>query len=268
MREHLLPLADWIASRKQEKSLVIGINGAQGSGKSTIAGILSIILRESGYRVAVLSIDDLYLTHLERQKLSESVHPLFKTRGVPGTHDVDLGIETINRLKSWKGEVAIPRFDKGIDDRLPVDQWTYCRAPVDFILFEGWCVSTPPQTQDELVEPMNSLEAQEDKDGVWRRAVNDLLSKQYQKLFDMIDHLIFLQPPGFDCVVKWRSAQERRTFIDRQNDGMNTQQLIRFIQHYERLTRHSMEHLPELADVLLEIDHAQRVVCSTYRYGR
>ncbi|WP_206675320.1 hypothetical protein [Mariprofundus sp. NF] len=263
-QEHLIPLAAWINNRKQDKPLLIGINGAQGSGKSTMTAALAIILKQRfGYNVATLSIDDLYLTRDERNKLSESIHPLLKTRGVPGTHDIQLGMERIDELITKNGEVSLPRFDKSMDDRMLEALWPRYKTPVDILLFEGWCVATPPQSQDELVRAVNELEALEDKEGSWRRFVNETLAGSYQQLFEIIDALVFLKVPGFDAVTQWRGRQESKTF--KTGEGMNALQLARFIQHFERLTRQSLEKLPELADVVLELDDNQKIIRSVYR---
>ena len=80
----------------RDKPLIIGINGSQGSGKSTLADYLCTMLNERyQLRCVSLSLDDFYLTKLERQQLASQVHPLLETRGVPGTHDIPLALETI-----------------------------------------------------------------------------------------------------------------------------------------------------------------------------
>lgn len=265
-----LPLAERIAGMFAGRTLLIGINGAQGSGKSTMSDILSLLLAERhGLRTRVLSIDDLYLTRAERMRLAGDVHPLFATRGVPGTHDVRLGIERIRRMRSaTEGDtVAIPAFDKARDDRLPAADWPRHRGPVDVILFEGWCVGTPPQAEDALAEPVNALEADEDADGAWRRYVNAELAGEYRELFAMLDYLVLLKVPDFDTVFEWRGLQEAK--LRRASPGgeglMDKAALERFIRHYERLTRHNLEVLPDLADALFTIDHDHRVVDARYR---
>ena len=85
------PLAEDIASHVPAGGLVVGICGAQGSGKSTLTAVLRKLLEMRGLRVASLSLDDLYLTRGERRELAARIHPLLATRGVPGTHDVELG---------------------------------------------------------------------------------------------------------------------------------------------------------------------------------
>ena len=97
-----LPLSEWIYSiyKKDNKTKIIGLSGGQGAGKSTITGILKFILKKKyGLELCVFSIDDFYKTKAERKKMSKNVHPLFFTRGVPGTHDVNLIKKTLTDLK-------------------------------------------------------------------------------------------------------------------------------------------------------------------------
>ncbi|HEY6815729.1 MAG TPA: P-loop NTPase fold protein, partial [Croceibacterium sp.] len=80
VERHWRPLADRIADMWCDKSpLVIGINGAQGSGKSTLCGFLEALLVEHNLRTVTLSLDDLYLTRAERLELAAHLHPLFAT---------------------------------------------------------------------------------------------------------------------------------------------------------------------------------------------
>lgn len=196
------PLSCEIAAIKTEEPLVVGVQGAQGSGKSTFASFLKNILEEDfGLRTVDISLDDFYLGHRERTLLAIDVHPLFATRGVPGTHDVDLAISTIQKLRSQKkGQTtAIPRFDKAIDDRKPVSDWDAVTGPVDVIIFEGWCMGATAETVDALAQPTNELERTEDPQGIWRSYVNVALTSSYQRLFDLMDKLIVLAAPSFEC---------------------------------------------------------------------
>ncbi len=264
IEQHLFPLAAWIRQQKQDKPLVVGINGAQGTGKSTMAAALQLILEHQGYKVAVLSLDDFYWSHQQRLELADHVHPLFKTRGVPGTHDVTLAMSTIQQLIQGQGEVLIPRFDKQTDNPKAKHNWDACKSPVDIVLFEGWCVATPAQKSDELIKAVNDLEAEEDTKGIWRRYVNDRLRGEYRMLFGMLDRLIFLQAPSFAAVFDWRYQQEQQTFTNTVHQGMNKQQLSRFMAHYQRLTLQSMDKLPSIADVVLKLDDKQKVSSSKY----
>ena len=144
-----LPLADWIYSiyRIDKKTKVIGLSGGQGSGKSTITGILKFILkRKYGLELCIFSIDDFYKTKAKRKEMSKKIHPLFLTRGVPGTHDVNLINNTIKKLKKKKFKtVLIPKFDKSIDDRSKKNKWQKIKKPPNIIIFEGWCVGAKYQ---------------------------------------------------------------------------------------------------------------------------
>ena len=78
-----IPLANIINVGFGSRMQVIGVNGAQGAGKSTFCQLLKLVLEEKfGKKVASWSIDDLYLSRKERKRLSEEVHPLLMTRGV------------------------------------------------------------------------------------------------------------------------------------------------------------------------------------------
>jgi D-glycerate 3-kinase len=243
------------------RPLVVGICGAQGSGKSTLANGLLRGLREAGIAAATLSIDDLYLTLAERERLAREVHPLLRTRGVPGTHDVDLGLSVIADIDARR-PTLLPRFDKSRDDRAPVERWDAVDEPLDVLLFEGWCVGAHPQPAEALIEPINALERDEDPDGRWRRYVNAALEGRYRPLFDRIDFLALLAAPGFEVVRAWRIQQEndlRAHSAPGAPGVMTDDQIARFIQHYERLTRHILAEMPGRADVTIALDADRRV---------
>ena len=259
-------LARWIAEQKQaDSTLVVGINGAQGSGKSTLTQAMRDELSaRHGLRVAALSLDDLYFTRAAREQLAKDVHPLLVTRGVPGTHDVALGLQVLEGLKALKpgSSLALPRFIKAADERAPDTAWPRIEGAVDVILFEGWCVGTPAQAEAELRRPINALEAQEDANGVWRRYANAQLAGEYARLFGLIDRLVFLKTPDFDSIFRWRLRQEAANAQQAGADAscvMGPDALRRFIQHYERLTRHALRVLPERADVVLELGQEHEI---------
>jgi D-glycerate 3-kinase len=190
------------------------------------------------------------------------VHPLLRTRGVPGTHDTKLGIHTLHDLAQAK-KVKLPRFDKARDDRRPEAAWETIEAPVDLVLFEGWCVGAKPQGLEALTQPINALEANEDVDGRWRRYVNDALGGEYQRLFAKIDLLVLLAAPSFDVVFKWRTQQEEELRSQTQGDRsgvMSDAQIARFIQHYERLTKHVLIEMPPRADLVIRLGEDRAVL--------
>jgi len=270
--EHwFLPLAEQILHRvaSHQGTFVIGVSGSQGSGKTTLASLLVKLLEAmAGLRCINLSIDDFYLTHAERQELAQTVHPLLATRGVPGTHDVELALDTLNALKQ-PGEVPVPRFDKAIDDRMPEQQWPRIMGPLDVIVLEGWCLSIDAAPESALQEPVNKLEAEEDAEGTWRTYVNEAIRKDYTAFYEQVDFLVMLKAPGFEKVYEWRQNQEDKLaqrYRQEAEQGaqaghriMSTEQLQRFIQHYERVTCHGLETLPEKADVVFQLTEEQTI---------
>jgi D-glycerate 3-kinase len=210
-----------------------------------------------GIAAALLSIDDLYLTRAEREALARDVHPLLRTRGVPGTHDVRLGLDVIAALE--RGEAAaLPRFDKARDDRMPRTAWDHAPANTRLLVLEGWCVGARPQPPAALAEPVNALERDEDEQGVWRGYANDALAGDYQTLFARIDYLLFLAAPGFDAVLRWRTQQERETRA-RSGGGMPDEDIARFIAHYERLTCWMLDEMPARAKMVAWLDEGRGV---------
>lgn len=262
-----VPLAACLAELVNEtgSTQVIGINGAQGSGKSTLCKLLQIVLEEGfAKRVATLSIDDIYLTHGERKALAKMIHPLLETRGVPGTHDVALGLQLLTGLRALESgqTMDLPVFDKAIDDRTAEEDFRQITGPVDLVLFEGWCVGALAQRAEALPIAVNSLERLEDPELVWRNYVNQQLQGDYRRLFDEIDFLIMLKIPGMSSVMEWRSKQERKLAKVAGSTGrkvMDTSTLQRFIMHYERLTRATLAEMPDRADLVFELNRQHQI---------
>ncbi|MFD3262757.1 kinase [Phenylobacterium ferrooxidans] len=255
------PLAARIIADARTPGFVVGVCGSQASGKSTLTAVLRRMLEDQGLKVASLSLDDLYLTRAQRQDLARDVHPLMATRGVPGTHDVALGLAVLDGL-AGPGETLLPAFDKAADDRRP--QGVPVAGPVDVILFEGWCVGAVPQA--DVSAPINALERDRDPDGRWRSFVNDALAGPYQALFARIDLLVLLKAPSFDVVLAWRQEQEAKLRARLAREGgdlkraMTDAQVADFIAHYERLTRHILAEMPGRADMMVALDQQRRPV--------
>lgn len=268
-----VPLAGNILKRQRllGRTLIIGINGAQGSGKTTTCLLLrSILSKVMKLSTVCISLDDFYFTRRQREKLASEIHPLLRTRGVPGTHDIALGLHTLNALQYSPPKLPLPQFCKAVDDRLSSDKWPIWSGRCDIVLFEGWCVGAHPQPEKELLPPVNILESDEDPDGKWRRFVNYHLGTDYQLLFSLIDYLIMLKIPNMDCVFRWRGQQENRLAEQLKVEPylgsavMSPVELNRFIQHYERLTLFMLCEMPTRVDVVYELDVGHTIVSARY----
>ncbi|MFT7229206.1 MAG: D-glycerate 3-kinase [Methylophilaceae bacterium] len=280
-------LATHVAAKHDEKgsTLLVAVNGAQGTGKSTLALFLQAYLKTQDKRAAVLSIDDLYYSYSKRQQLAKDIHPLLQTRGVPGTHELVLGQSVINQLLVAKkgGSVLLPAFDKAQDDRKLEGQWPSVEGAVDVIFLEGWCVGATAMSPADLVLPINPLEADEDAEQGWRSYMNEQLNSFYQPFFNQFDLLVMLKAPSFDCVRKWRALQEKKLArkmhgikekANKANNGasnaptkglMDTNALNRFMMHYERLTTHMLNTMPTHANVLIALAQDHSIQQVSYR---
>ena len=193
--------------------------------------------------------------------MGKTVHPLFATRGVPGTHDLALLSGTIDGLRSSRGTVSLPTFDKARDERTEIGHWRQVGAPAQLILLEGWCMGVPPQRGAELLAPVNRTEEEADADLIWRTEVNRQLSGDYADLFAALDALLVLQAPDFDAVFEWRWQQEQRLseqFQRRHPDSadptMGRDEVADFVLHYQRLTEHALRTLPDRANFVWELE--------------
>jgi len=268
VRQSLMPLAERVAARRHaaKRPFIVGVHGAQGTGKTTLARFLSAILDHChGYRTVSLSLDDFYLTRSERAALARDVHPLLMTRGVPGTHDLDLAAATVEQLLAAtpRTHTRIPVFDKSIDDRLPAAEWRMFRGRPEVILFEGWCVGARPESDpDALRTPINALEREQDADARWRTYVNECLKGPYARFFQRLDCLIMLRAPSMEAVLDWRRLQERK-LADRlartggSGAAMSDSEVARFVMYYERITRACLAEMPHRADAVIDVarDH-------------
>lgn len=251
------PIERWLTAGEP---LIVGLCGTQASGKSTASAQLAEHFSGQGLRVGTLSLDDIYLGRTVRAGLAEQVHPLFATRGPPGTHDTAIGIATLDAVKAGRS-VMLPRFDKRADEPLSSREWPLFDGPCDLLLFEGWCVGAKPVPDDVLAQPVNNLERHDDPDGIWRCYWNAHLADETAQLFARIDRLAYLRPPSFEVVYKWRCEQEHAYQVQdgaqRAAAAMTDEQVARFIAHYERLTRWIMDEMPRRADVTIQLDEAR-----------
>ena len=257
LKKNYIPISFWIEKKYKEKgkTLFLGISGGQGSGKTTVTAILKIILRKYFKRkVYTVSIDDFYKTLNERNQMSRTIHSLFKTRGVPGTHDINLIKKLFNFIKRNKfQEFKLPRFDKSIDDRFKKKYWNTIKKRPEIVILEGWCIGAKPQSNYLIRKSINILERKEDKDFIWRNYVNKKLKMEYKKIFTMLAHIIFMKVPNFNMVFKWRLLQEnklkKKTYLNRKI--MAHIQIKRFVMFYQRITLQMIKDLGKSASVVM-----------------
>ncbi len=236
---------------------VIGIAGAQGCGKTTLARAAAARLG-----AAHLSLDDVYLTKAERQALAREAHPLFAVRGPPGTHDLRLLERTLAALRASGADsrTPLPAFDKLADDRAPRTDWPVFAGRPSAVLVDGWCLGATPQAEAELAAPVNPLEAERDGQGIWRRAANAALAGPYAEVFSRFDAVLFLKAPSFDAVLDWRCEQEAGLMGLPPADlpPARRAELAVFIQHFERITRHMLAGGVR-ADITITLDGQRRL---------
>jgi D-glycerate 3-kinase len=266
VRLHYQPLAERILAqfKKNNTPYFVGINGCQGSGKSTLTDFLAEYLTaQHPLNVVVMSLDDFYLTGEKRQQLAANIHPLLATRGVPGTHDMATLEHVLLQLKTKKIGFSIPRFNKATDEPYPKEQWTVVDKPIDIILLEGWCWGVKPQTEEQLRSAINELELQYDAKGEWRNYVNQQLSEAYVPLYKSMDFWLALQAPSFDCVYKWRLEQEQKLQarnIDLANSKvMSPAEILNFTQYFQRLSVQSCTTIAQSADTIFYLDYARQI---------
>jgi D-glycerate 3-kinase len=229
----------------------VGISGGQGAGKSTLGRLIESACASVGLRVCVLSLDDFYLPRRRRMALARRVHPLFETRGPPGTHDI-LRCREVMALLGQPGEIELPVFDKGLDER---SRMRRVSGPFDLVLLEGWCVGAAPVVETSLADPINALERERDADAIWRRYVNAELGQAYSETWGELDYLVYLRVPDLNAVRRWRLQQEDSLPA---HQRLGSGAVDRFVQHYERITRSMMVSLPGRADLTVELadDHS------------
>ncbi|QRP64658.1 kinase [Rhodanobacter sp. FDAARGOS 1247] len=255
-------LLDQYAGRiaRSRRPYILGLSGLQGSGKSTLARVMKMQAEARGWATEVLSLDDFYYARSERETLAREVHPLLRTRGVPGTHEIELLMSVLAALPhaSERWPVLHPRFDKGRDTRFPPSRWPRITRPPKLVIVEGWALGIRPQLQSALAKPVNELERREDPDGSWRHWVNKQL-RGYQPLWRKFDALIVLQAPGWEIVRRWRGEQEQDLLARHAPLAMDAAAMERFLAHFERLSRHALATLPVLSDTCVEYDDDRHV---------
>jgi D-glycerate 3-kinase len=264
--EYYKPLADQLYRRFTETNdaFFVGINGCQGSGKSTLTDFMSTYLAtEYQLNVVVMSLDDFYYSSKKRNAFALDIHPLLATRGVPGTHDIVKLGHVLTQLKDKKTGFSIPKFNKATDEPFSEVEWDKIQKPADIIIVEGWCWGVNSQTPEQLKAPINELEHQHDKTGVWRNYVNQQLKLAYIPLYKKMDFWLALQAPSLDCVYQWRLEQEQK--LKNRNIGlenskiMSPAEILNFTQYFQRLSVQGCTTFSRSSDAIFYLDYDRKI---------
>lgn len=211
-------LFEWTLERvkktsRPDRPLIVGLNGPQGCGKSTVTRALVAKFSEVGLKAVALSIDDFYLTRDEQIKLAQA-HPaniLLQQRGYPGTHDISLGVRILSDLKNMNNHpasVPLPVYDKskhqGQGDRLPESEWKTVAPPLDLVFLEGWMLgfTATQSTQNEKSEFIGIRQSD-------LLTIDEML-KPYKSWYAFLDAFIQLIPKEISYVIQWRIEAEQK----------------------------------------------------------
>ena len=268
----LIPLCFWISKKADKKRpYFVGLAGGQGTGKTTTSSLIKIILSKYfKLKVFRISIDDFYKTRKERNSLSKKVHPMLLTRGVPGTHDIDMMLNFFKKIKSNKfKKLRLPTFNKAIDDRFNKKYWYKLKERPDVIVFEGWCVGAKSEKNKTLKKSINFMEKTKDKKQIWRKYVNDQLKLKYKKLYSQLNCLIYLKARNFNLLQKWRLKQERKLWLNSKRKSnlkiMSKEDVLSFMQTYQRVTQNMFRYMPKYASIILNLDNKHQMKSAIYK---
>ena len=272
IRSFLIPVCFWIARKtNKKKPLIVGLAGGQGTGKTTITSIITIILKKYfKLNVFKISIDDFYKTRKQRTLLSKNKHPLLMTRGVPGTHDANIMLNFFKKIKVKKFKsLKLPKFNKAIDNRCKQSLWYKIKSKPDVIILEGWCVGARSQNFRELRKPINSLERVHDQTFKWRQYVNYQLKTKYKKLFNQLDYILFLKAKNFSLLRRWRLKQEKKLWLKSKNGKnlkiMNKDEVKNFMDTYQRITQQMFKDMPKYSSIIMNLNSSHQIKNIRYR---
>ena len=272
IKSFLIPLCFWISKKVDKKRpYFVGLAGGQGTGKTTTSSLIKIILSKYfKLKVFKISIDDFYKTRKERISLSKRVHPMLLTRGVPGTHDINMMLNFFKKMKNKKfTRLKLPTFNKAIDDRFDKKRWYDLKRKPDVIIFEGWCVGAQSEKNSTLKRAINSMEKTEDQKQVWRKYVNDQLKSKYKKLFFQLNCLIYLKAKNFSLLQKWRLKQERKLWIQSKKNSktkiMTKENVLSFMQTYQRITQNMFKIMPKYASIIINLNSNHQIKSAVYK---
>ena len=272
IKAYLIPICFWISKKAEKKRpYFVGLAGGQGTGKTTISSLIRIILiKYFKLNVFRISIDDFYKTRKERINLSKRIHPMLLTRGVPGTHDINMILNFFKKSKVKKFKrLKLPTFNKAVDDRFNKNRWYDLKKRPDVVIFEGWCVGAKSEKNISLKKTINSMEKVKDHKQIWRRYVNQQLKSKYKSLHSQLNCLIYLKAKNFSLLQKWRLKQERKLWVNSKKKSnlkiMSRGDVINFMQTYQRITQNMFRYMPKYASIILTLNSNHQIKSAVYK---
>ncbi len=257
INKHIIPIIEFILFSKHKNFL---ISGSQGIGKSSLIKIISnTLVKIYNKKVLSLSLDDYYLSKIDRSSLSIREHSLLITRGVPGTHDIKKLLSDIKNYHKSYFPIISPIFDKLVDDISKKKK--IIKNKSDILILEGWCCGCSPINREYLYKNINELEKKFDYNFIWRNYYNNKLKNEYKELFNLFDQKIFLKAPSFKYVLNWRLKQEvNNNSKSKKSNKMNMNEIKIFIQYYEKITKWMIKEYKKSANLVVNIDKNQKIV--------
>ncbi|MEK6863149.1 MAG: P-loop NTPase fold protein [Nanoarchaeota archaeon] len=257
----IAPIAEkLIEAHKKGSTAIVGIQGGQGTGKTTLVKFLEKNLKKKGFKVQSFSIDDYYKTYRERKKLRERFprNSFYKiARGLPGTHRTELLLETLRKAKSGKN-LEIPTFDKSLyggkgDVRAKTRK---VRGRQDLVILEGWCVGIPEISSKKFLSicKKNKIDIKKlDPRLKYHQVVLDFI-KEYQPLWKFIDYIVMLKADSPEAHKGWRLLQEKQ-LRNKKGQSMSKQQVHAFVEPFLPFTYVCYDRIDPDAKVLIDEHH-------------
>ena len=253
VRDFYLPIFSYINNNNNNKFLIAG---SQGIGKTTFLKIIKDVFEnELEKNVFSINLDNYYYDKQFRKKIAKKIHPLFNTRGVPGTHNIKQLNKDVDSFMNSKYPINIPIYDKLNDKKLKKNN--IIKKDCSILILEGWCVGCPPLNAKYLNKDINFLEKKFDKKKKWRNYYNIQLQSDYKKLFKKFNSTIYLRNKSFLQILNWRNNQEinlQKNKNLKNNLGMSKNEIERFIQYYEKITKWMMKEMPKKSNLIIDIN--------------
>lgn len=236
----------------KKKTFIVGFQGGQGTGKSTLCRFLKKMLDKEGYKTLIFSLDDFYLSYADRVKLKKRYpgNELYLKRGLPGTHRVRFLEQTLNNIQKGR-RFVLPMFDKSLKNAEgDISKEVMFNKKFDFVLFEGWCLGLPETNLKELKEICHknkiSLKFKDDDLKTVISKIND-----YHRLWKYLDYLVTLKPDSADLHKKWRLQQEKELKKET-GIGMTKAQIDSFVEMFLPFTYLCYEKINPEAKVFID----------------